>query len=326
MKGNITMKRMTTKSTTRRGALIGALALAMTVSLAACSNSDSLAGNSAAPSASGSGSGSAADKSLVVATTPYAETQVLAQIYGQVLAAKGYTISYKQPGQRATLYPALKGGEVNLTPEYVGSLANFLGNKDALTDVASAKTKLDALLKPDGLTALDPAEAADSDALVVTKAFSEKYGVTTYGDLAKAGTVTLAANTEFSTRPDGLKALKSVYGLTNIKFKAINDGGGANTVKQLKNDSVQVADIYTTSQDFTDPDFVALKDDKGQFGPQNIVPIVTTSKVDGTLTDAVNAVSAKLSQQELIDLDTKAFADKADPAAIARDWIAAQGL
>lgn len=322
MKGNITMKRMTTKSTTRRGALIGALALATTVSLAACSNSDSLAGNSAAPSASGS----AADKSLVVATTPYAETQVLAQIYGQVLAAKGYTVSYKQPGQRATLYPALKNGEVNLTPEYVGSLANFLGNKDALTDVASAKTKLDALLEPDGLTALDPAEAADSDALVVTKAFSEKYGVTTYGDLAKAGTVTLAANTEFSTRPDGLTALKSVYGLTNIKFKAINDGGGANTVKQLKNDSVQVADIYTTSQDFTDADFVALKDDKGQFGPQNIVPIVTTSKVDAALTDAVNAVSAKLSQQELIDLDTKAFADKADPAAIAKDWIAAQGL
>ncbi|WP_375405993.1 ABC transporter substrate-binding protein [uncultured Amnibacterium sp.] len=313
---------MTMKSTSRRVALLGALAVATTVSLAACSNSDSLAGNSAAPSSSGS----AASKSLVVATTPYAETQVLAQIYGQVLAAKGYTISYKQPGQRATLYPALKGGEVNLTPEYVGSLANFLGNKDALTDVESAKTKLDALLKADGLTALDPAEAADSDALVVTKAFSEKYGVTTYGDLAKAGTVTLAANTEFSTRPDGLKALKSVYGLTNIKFKAINDGGGANTVKQLKNDGVQVADIYTTSQDFTDPDFVALKDDKGQFGPQNIVPVVTTSKVDGALTDAVNAVSAKLTQQELIDLDTKAFADKADPAAIAKDWITAQGL
>ncbi len=323
MKGNVTtMKSMTMKSTSRRVALLGALAVATTVSLAACSNSDSLAGNSAAPSSSGS----AASKSLVVATTPYAETQVLAQIYGQVLAAKGYTISYKQPGQRATLYPALKGGEVNLTPEYVGSLANFLGNKDALTDVESAKTKLDALLKADGLTALDPAEAADSDALVVTKAFSEKYGVTTYGDLAKAGTVTLAANTEFSTRPDGLKALKSVYGLTNIKFKAINDGGGANTVKQLKNDGVQVADIYTTSQDFTDPDFVALKDDKGQFGPQNIVPVVTTSKVDGALTDAVNAVSAKLTQQELIDLDTKAFADKADPAAIAKDWITAQGL
>lgn len=323
MKGNVTtMKSMTMKSTSRRVALLGALAVATTVSLAACSNSDSLAGNSAAPSSSGS----AASKSLVVATTPYAETQVLAQIYGQVLAAKGYTISYKQPGQRATLYPALKGGEVNLTPEYVGSLANFLGNKDALTDVESAKTKLDALLKADGLTALDPAEAADSDALVVTKAFSEKYGVTTYGDLAKAGTVTLAANTEFSTRPDGLKALKSVYGLTNIKFKAINDGGGANTVKQLKNDGVQVADIYTTSQDFTDPDFVALKDDKGQFGPQNIVPVVTTSKVDGALTDAVNAVSAKLTQQELIDLDTKAFADKADPAAIAKDWLTAQGL
>ncbi|WP_375388550.1 glycine betaine ABC transporter substrate-binding protein [uncultured Amnibacterium sp.] len=306
----------------RRFALVGALAIATTVSLAACSSGDTLAGNTPAASSSGG----AGDKSLVVATTPYPETQVVAQIYGQVLAKNGYTVSYKQPGQRATLYPALKSGEVNLTPEYLGSLANFLGNKDALTDADTAKTKLDSLLKADGLTALTPAEASDSDALVVLKSFAEKYGVTSFGDLKKAGTVTLAANKEFSTRPDGLKALKSVYGLSNIKFKAIQDGGGPATVKALKNGSVQVADIYTTSQSFTDPDFVALKDDKGQFGPQNIVPVLTTAKADAKATELLNGISAKLSQQQLIDLDTKAFADKADPAAIAKDWITAQGL
>lgn len=306
----------------RRFALVGALAIATSVSLAACSNGDTLSGNTPAPA----GSGGSSDKSLVVATTPYPETQVIAQIYGQVLAKNGYTISYKQPGQRATLYPALKGGEVNLTPEYLGSLANFLGNKDPLTDADTAKTKLDALVKADGLTALTPAEAADSDALLVLKTFADKNGVASFGDLKKAGSITLAANKEFSTRPDGLKALKSVYGVTDVKFKAIQDGGGPATVKALKNGTVQVADIYTTAQSYTDPAFVALKDDKGQFGPQNIVPVVTTGKADSKLSDLLNGVSAKLSQQELIDIDTKAFADKADPAAIAKDWIAKQGL
>lgn len=306
--------------TKRRAVAFGATAIAAALALAGCSSSNSLSGSTPAAS------GSAASKTVVVATTPYAETQVLAQIYGQELAKHGYTVSYKQPGQRATLFPALKDGEVNFTPEYLGSLANFIGNKDALTDADTAETKLNALLKPDNLTALAYAPAADGDALLVTKAFATKYGITSYGDLSKAGKVTLAANQEFLTRPDGLKALKSVYGLTNISFKAINDGGGAATVKALKDGTVQVADIYTTAQDYTDSDLQPLKDDKGQFGPQNIVPVVTTSLATAGLTKYVNAVSAKITQSELNALDTKAFVKKADPAAIATAWLSAQGL
>jgi osmoprotectant transport system substrate-binding protein len=314
----------------RRGALaLGATALAAALSLAGCSNSSSLSGSkdSSSGSASSGSSSSTASKSLVIGSTPYPETQALAQIYGQVLAKNGYTVTYKMNvGQRAVLIPALKKGEVNFTPEYAGSLANFLGNKKGLSDAAAAKAVLDTQLKADDLTALEPAEATDADALNVTSAFAKKYSLTTYADLKKAGSVTLAANPEFKTRPDGLKALKSIYGLDNIKFKAINDGGGQGTVKALVNNQVQVADIYTTSPLIAQNKLVTLKDDKGQFGPQNIVPVVSTSKVDSKLTDLVNGVSAKLSQAELVKIDEQVFTKKVDPAAEAKTWISEQGL
>ena len=305
---------------------IAAITLAGTIGLAGCSNSNSLSGASSAPSASGS-AGSAASKTLIIGSTPYPETQAVAQIYGQVLAKNGYTISYQMNvGQRAVLIPALEKGEVNFTPEYLGSLANFLGNKEALGDAAAGKTALDGLLTSKGLTALTPAEATDADALQVTKAFADKYSLVTYGDLKKAGKITLAANKEFSSRPDGLKALKSIYGLDNISFKAIQDGGGPATVKALVNNTVQVADVYTTSTLIAQNNLVTLKDDKGQFGPQNIVPVVTTTKVTPAFTAIVDKVSAALTQSELVAIDDQVFTKKVDPAAEATAWIKAQGL
>lgn len=315
----------------RRGAFaMGAAALVTALSLAGCSSSGSLSGSkssSSSSSSSSSGSSSGASKSLVIGSTPYPETQALAQIYGQVLAKNGYTVTYKMNvGQRAVLIPALQKGEVNFTPEYAGSLANFLGNKKGLADAAAAKAVLDTQLKSNNLTALDPAEATDADALQVTQAFAKKHSLTTYGDLKKAGSVTLAANPEFKTRPDGLKALKSIYGLDNIQFKAINDGGGQGTVKALVNNTVQVADIYTTSPLIAQNKLVTLKDDKGQFGPQNIIPVVTSSKVDAKFTDLVNGVSSKLSQAELVKIDEQVFTKKVDPSAEAKTWISEQGL
>jgi osmoprotectant transport system substrate-binding protein len=311
-------------SLNRRSALgLAAVAVTTALTLTACSNSSSLAGSSSAPASTGK----SGDKTLIIGSTPYPETQALAQIYGQVLAKNGYTVTYKMNvGQRAVLVPALEKGEVNFTPEYLGSLANFLGNTKALPDATTGKTVLDGELKSKSLTALTPAEATDADALQVTKSFASKYGLASYGDLAKAGSVTLAANQEFSTRPDGLKALKSIYGLKNIKFKAIQDGGGPATVKALTSNTVQVADIYTTSPLIAQNNLVTLKDDKGQFGPQNIVPVLTSSKVSSALTALVDKVSAALTQAELVKIDDQVFTKKIDPAAEATTWITSKGL
>lgn len=309
-------------SITRRGIIAGgAIALITSLGLAGCSNSNSLSGSTPAAS------GSAASKTLVIGSTPYPETQTVSEIYGQALAANGYTVTYKlNVGQRATLFPALKSGAVNFTPEYVGSIVNFLGNTKPLATADEAKTVLDGQLKPLNLTALNPAPATDSDAIQVTKALADKYGLTSIADLKKVPNLTLAANPEFSTRPDGIKELKSLYGLTNIKFKAINDGGGQATVKALTTNQVQAADVYTTSTLIAANNLVTLTDPKAQFGAQNLIPIVTTAKVDSKLTSIVNTVSAALTQSELVSLDDQVFTKKVDPAAAAKAWLAAKNL
>ena len=146
-------------------------------------------------------------------------------------------------------------------------------------------------------------------------------------DLKNVGSFTVAANPEFATRPDGIPGLKSVYGLNNVKFKSINDSGGNSTLQALLGNQVQVADIYSTTPSILAKKLVTLKDPKNLFASQQVVPIYTASKDSSTITDTLNKVSAALTTQDLLALNTKVSgAAKEDPQQAATEWLSSKGL
>ncbi|HEX3679266.1 MAG TPA: glycine betaine ABC transporter substrate-binding protein, partial [Galbitalea sp.] len=108
----------------KRGVIAaGAVLAGAALVLAGCSSTGSLSGSS-------SGSGNA-KTTITVGSAAFPENVVLGNIYGQALAANGFTVKYHLSiGQRAAYIPALKKGEVNLIPEYSGSILDFL-NKSA---------------------------------------------------------------------------------------------------------------------------------------------------------------------------------------------------
>jgi osmoprotectant transport system substrate-binding protein len=317
---------------TRIGVLgAAAVAAALSFGLAGCSSSSSIGGGSgsSAPAASSSGSAASGDaKTVVVGSANFGENEVLGYIYGGALAEKGYTVSYKPAiGARAAYLPALEQGEINLVPEYAGSLLSYLDKTANAKSGDAVKTGIDAKVGTLKAKALDFAPAADSDSLNVTSSFAKAKGLKSIADLSKAGAVTLAANPEFATRPDGIKGLGSVYGLKNIKFKAINDSGGPTTLKALLANQVQVADIYSTTPSIKQNKLVTLTDPKNLFASQQVVPIVSTDKATSDLETIVNSVSAKLTTADLLDLNTQASGSKKpDYQSLATAWLKSKGL
>jgi osmoprotectant transport system substrate-binding protein len=302
----------------KRGLIAAGVVIAgASLLLAGCSSSSSL-----------SGGGTTTKKtSIVVGSANFSENVILADIYGQALAANGYNVTYKlNIGARAAYIPALKAGEVNLIPEYSGSILDFLSKSATANTPSDVKTALDAAL-PASLKALTPSTAADSDSLNVTPAFAKANNLKSIADLANAPAVTLAANPEFQTRPDGIPGLQSVYGLTNLKFQAIGDSGGPKTLAALLDNTVQVADIYSTTPSILANKLVTLTDPKSLFASQEVVPIVSTSKVNAKLTSVLNKVSAKLTTADLLELNTEVSGDsKTDPAVAAKNWLAKANL
>jgi osmoprotectant transport system substrate-binding protein len=297
--------------------LTGVLAAATVVTLVGCSSSSSL---------SGSGSKSSAG-TITVGSANFSENVILADIYGQALAAKGFTVKYKlNIGARAVYIPALESGDIDVIPEYSGSILSYLDKTAAATsgsDVASALTGA----LPASLKALKPASAADSDSLNVTPEFAKANNLTSIADLKNVSSYILAANPEFQTRPDGIPGLKSVYGLDNINFQAISDGGGPATLKALLDNTVQVADIYSTTPSIIDNKLVTLTDPKSLFASQEVIPIVYKKKTSSKLESALNAVSAKLTTKDLLSLNSEVSgSSKTAPETAAKNWLKKAGL
>ncbi|MEO6309905.1 MAG: ABC transporter substrate-binding protein [Leifsonia sp.] len=308
-------------STARRRtrALAGVVALGALVALVGCSTSDP---TKAAPETSG-----AQGAKIIVGSFNFPESEILGNIYALALKDAGFTVSTKfNLGPRQTTIPALTDGSINLMPEYNGNLLFFYDTK------ATARTtdEVDSALKtavPSDFQLLNSSAAEDKDAYVVTQAAAAKYGLTSIGDLSKIEPFTLGANPQFGELPYGIPGLKATYGVTQVTFTSIEDYGGPATVKALVDNAVQVADIYTTSPDLVSKKLQVLDDPKHLIAAQNVVPFLNKSIYSDKLATVLNAISAKLTTDQLITLrDTVEGSSKTQPAAAAQDWLVKEGL
>ncbi|HEX7134103.1 MAG TPA: glycine betaine ABC transporter substrate-binding protein [Iamia sp.] len=158
-----------------------------------------------------------AEGSINVGSSNFAESNIAAQIYGQALEAAGVEVSYTPDiGARDVYYPALTSGEIDLVPEFTGTLLGFLdGEAVPSPDVEEVLSALRPLAEEDGVTILEPAEADSVNTFVVTQETADEYGLATVSDLAGVpDSLNLGGPPECPERPYCLVGLEETYGLT----------------------------------------------------------------------------------------------------------------
>jgi osmoprotectant transport system substrate-binding protein len=170
------------------------------------------------------------------------------------------------------------------------------------------------------LTALTACGASGSS----SSSGSSDSGSSSGGDTIAANLV-LGGPPEFQTRPDGIPGLDKVYGVTFGDYKKL-DAGGPLTINALKNGQIDAADIFTTDPSIAANDFVVLEDPKNLYAAQNVLPLINEAKATEGVKATLNAVSAQLTTDDLIDLNEKVINEQQDPAAVAKAWLADKGL
>ena len=259
-------------------------------------------------------------KNIIVGSADFPESQLIATIYAQALAAKGVAVDTKMNiGSREVYMPALADGSVDLLPEYSGALLSYLDkNASAHTPAEVAKALKGAL--PKSTAMLTPSPAQDTDVLAVTRANATKYKLKTIADLKPhAGELVLGGPPEWKSRKEGVVGLKEEYGLSFKSFKTL-DVAGPLTVSALVNGQVQAADMFSTDPAMTANNFVALEDTKSLFPAQNIVPIIAAARVNDNTTKVLDAVSAALTTEDLIAMNGR-LAEHESFEAVAKDWL-----
>ena len=308
---------------TRTRFLAAGLLLAAVVPLAACGGGSDPLAPATSPAAGSTGGSTGAAGSVKIGSADFPEAALLGEIYAQALEAKGMKVARQfNIGSRETYLKAITGGEVDVLPEYTGSLLNFYDKSASVTKPDEVYAELLKKL-PQGLTVLDKSAAEDKNSLVVTKDTAGQWSLKAIPDLAAhQADLTIGAPPEFKTRQQGLVGLKSVYNITPKEFRPLQSQA---TVEALKNGQVKAANIFSTDPSIAANGFVVLEDPKSLFGSDNVVPLVRSDKAD-SLKSVLNAVSAKLETKSLADMVKQVVVDKKDASEVAKAWLASAGV
>ena len=304
--------------TMKRGrlALVSAVAVGAVVALAGCASGDPL----------DDGNSSEGSETIVIGSQDYYSNEIIAEIYAQALENGGITVDRQfRIGQREAYLPEIESGDIDVFPEYSGSLLQALDADAPGGTSDEVYTALEAAM-PEGLRVLDRADASDQNSWTVTQAFADTYGLTDIASLTSVTEpITVGGNSELETRPYGPTALKEKYGIEIAGFTPVEDSGGPLTVKALVDNKIQLANVYTADPNIESNNLVALEDPDGLFLPDNVVPVVS-DKVDDAAAEILNEVSAALDADTLVALNAQSVNDEAAADTIANEWLTEQGL
>ena len=305
----------------RKSAAVGLAAVAC-VAVAACSSSGSgKSGSSSNPLAPSTSS------SVVVGSANFPEDELLAQIYADALQGAGVKVTTKlNIGAREVYYPEVTKGAISIIPEYNGALlSTSVDTKSTATSTAEVNAALKAKL-PSTVEILNSAPAQDKDSITVTQATAAKYHLKSISDLSPvAKNFVIGGPSEFKTRKDGIVGLKDVYGLTFKSFSPLDESGPI-TISALKSGKVQAADVFTTTPQIVTDKFVSLADPKNMFAAQNVTPLVYKKAASAKVVSTLNAVSAKLTTEALLQMNKALTIDHASYTQVASGFISQEGL
>jgi osmoprotectant transport system substrate-binding protein len=304
---------------------IAAVALAAVAAVSGCTSSPSA--SSSTSDGSGSNLLSAGSTGVVVGSANFPEDELLAEIYAQALQQAGVRVTTRlNIGPREVYYPQVKSGAISIIPEYNGAL---LTTSVDPSSTAVTTAQVDAALAadlPSTMEVLSPSSATDSDSVTVTQATAAKYHLTTIADLAPyAKDMVFGGPPEFKIRKDGIRGLKNNYHLTFKSFDSL-DESGPTTLADLTSGKVQAADVFTTTPQIISDHLVVLADPKNNFAAQNVLPLVYKKAMTPTITATLNAVDAKLTTAELLQLDIAVITEHAPLSVVAAAFLKEEGL
>ncbi len=307
-----------------------ALTVGLVLTLAACGGNDDDDDTTTGGETTGSASGD-----LTVGGANFTEMLVMQEMYKLLLEDAGYTVTVQSVDNRELYEPALESGDIDVVPEYLATMTEFLNHADngpdaptiATSDAAATVAVVTPIAEAHGLTVLDPAEAIDANGFAVTQEFAQQNNLTTLSDLAALGQpLVLAATEECPDRPFCEIGLEQTYGLNITQVEPL--GFGTTQTKQAVQDgTVQLGLVGTTDGTLDQFGLVLLEDDKGLQLADNLVPFVNTESAGAPeVADALNQLADVLTTEDLAMLNLQVDAERMQPADVAQAYLEDKGL
>ena len=236
---------------------------------------------------------------------------MLGEIVKRTLVDHGVPAVHKAGlGNTGILVAALEAGEIDVYPEYTGTIVREILKRDDSVSLA----ELDALLAPKKLKVAIPLGFSNTYALAMREDDAAARGITRISDLAdpaKTRDLPLGLSNEFLARGDGWPALKAAYALPLATPSGLDHGLAYDALAQKR---VALIDIYSTDARIGRDGIRVLVDDR-HFFPAYDAVLLMRRDVDPTPLDGLRGAidnATMIALNARAELDHVSFADIAD--------------
>ena len=270
----------------------------------------------------------AQDRPVVVASKPFGESYLLAEMFAQVLEARGIGVD-RRFGLGATeiAFGALRTGAIDVYPEYTGTGLTAILHEQPQSDAGAVYGRVSREFERRwGVHWLPPLGFENTYAIAVRRQTAREHRLRTLSDLAReAPRLTAGLTPDFIGRPDGLPGLQRAYGL---RPRAVRPLVQAVKYRALAEGAVDVVDGYSTDGMLAKYDLVVLDDDKHFFPPYQAAALVSARlwRESPAAVAALTQLSGRLDVATMRQLNRRLEVDGQPVGEVARQALAEMGL
>lgn len=254
------------------------------------------------------------EKKIIVASKEFTESVILGEIISQLLNKEGYEVEYqKELGGSRILWNALLRKDIDIYPEYTGTLAFEILAKDKL----KSTSEIEDSLKNYPLNKTKNLGFNNSYAIALKKDLAKSLGIIKISDLKNYPDLKLGFSNEFIDRKDGWHALKERYSLPQENVSGLEH---SLAYRGLKSGSIDVMDVYSTDAEIKYYDLQVLEDDKGFF-PEYKCLLLYHKDLDPKIADLLKLLENSIDEKAMIKMNHLAKIKKLSEKRIANDFL-----
>ena len=267
---------------------------------------------------------------LVIAGKLGPEPEILMNMYKLLIEENtDMTVTVKPNfGKTDFLYQALKKGDIDIYPEFTGTITGSLlqptpkvsNDSEEVYEVAR-----DGIKKQDNLVLLNHMAYQNTFAIAVSKSIAKEYHLKTISDLKGVQDKLKAGFTlEFNDREDGNKGLQSLYGL-NLNVATMEP---ALRYDAIKAGDIQIMEVYSTDPEIERYQLQILEDDQHLFPPYQGAPLMKAELIEKhpELEAVLNKLAGKITESQMSQMNYQVGIDGKDAHTVAHDFLVEQGL
>jgi osmoprotectant transport system permease protein len=270
-----------------------------------------------------SGQSTDSPRPVIVASKPFGESYLLAEMFAQLLEARGIAAD-RRPGLGATevAFRALRSDAIDVYPEYTGTGLLAILGEPAATDPQLVFARVaSAFAERFGIRWLSPLGFQNTFALAMRRRDASRLAIRTLSDLASASPKLRAGfSADFLGRGDGLPGLSRAYGL---RFARVQPLLQAVKYRALAAGEVDVIDGYSTDGLIARYDLVVLADDRGFFPPYEAAALVgpRLQRDNPRAVAALTELSGRLNDSTMRELNRRVEVDGEPIAQVASEAL-----